>query len=133
MEFEDVGKDFEFGEPTVVGEKPVIIKAEVFNKKTGEYGPGNWDKYDLFKNNWEHNVFFDIGNKEEEKKIRMLELLSSKKPNIVKAIFKYYKLKLVPEDSSKLTKFVNALFEVIVNKKRNVGAHIDQNSFRCIP
>lgn len=116
--------------PALGGHKPVIITAIIWDDEYKDPKPGNWKKYDLFKNNWEHNVFIKIG---ENEPVRMLELLSSKDPNIIRLIFKQYKLNILPKDNQDMTNFINGLYEVIVNKKRNVGIEIAENSVRCIP
>ena len=55
---------------------------------------------------------------------------SLKNKEIVKAIFKHYKLIIKEEHAQTLA---DALYEVVFNKKRYVGARIKENSVRLFP
>jgi hypothetical protein len=90
----------------------------------GKTKTGKWKGYDLFKNNWEHNVIIVVDAAEKT----IQEWLAEGDSEVVDEIFKIYKLKIDDDD---LDDFTAALQAGIENKK--VGVKIRENSVRCIP
>ena len=103
----------------------VLVNADVWENNASKK-PGKWKNYDLFRNNWEHNVIIEVDGIRKP----MQEWLMNEDTEIIDEIFKHYKLKIVDED---LPKFAEGLAEVIKNKSQRVGAKIAENSIRCIP